>query len=93
VEKASGGNTLETSDTADKTCPEKTLGRDVVKNITGSSSSSRVNKRKAVDIVELTESEFAVDEGEKSSDLIGGTEAQHKKKRKHSKWHFLGSAH
>ena len=57
VEKASGGNILETSDTADKTCPEKTLGRDVVKSITGSGNSSRVNKRKAVDIVELTESD------------------------------------
>jgi hypothetical protein len=34
VEKASGGNALQTGDTADKTCPEKTLGRDMVKNLT-----------------------------------------------------------
>ncbi|KAF8506307.1 hypothetical protein JB92DRAFT_3098434 [Gautieria morchelliformis] len=50
---------------------------------TEDNSSSRVNKRKTLDILELTDSELAADERENSSDSTGSTKTQHKKKQRH----------
>ncbi|KAF8504072.1 hypothetical protein JB92DRAFT_3098699 [Gautieria morchelliformis] len=51
---------------------------------TEDNSSSRVNKRKTLDNLELTDSEIAADERENSSDSTGGTKTQHKKKQRHT---------
>ncbi|KAF8462653.1 amidase signature domain-containing protein [Gautieria morchelliformis] len=50
---------------------------------TEDNSSSCVNKRKMLDILELTDSELAADERENSSDSTGSTKTQHKKKQRH----------
>ncbi|KAF8509389.1 hypothetical protein JB92DRAFT_2831978 [Gautieria morchelliformis] len=51
---------------------------------TEDNSSSRVNKRKTLDILELTDPELAADDRENSSDSTGGTKTQHKKKQRHT---------
>ncbi|KAF8508987.1 hypothetical protein JB92DRAFT_3144840 [Gautieria morchelliformis] len=51
---------------------------------TEDNSSSRVNKRKTLDILELTDSELAADERENSGDSTGSTKTQHKKKERHA---------
>ncbi|KAF8483061.1 hypothetical protein JB92DRAFT_3101804 [Gautieria morchelliformis] len=50
---------------------------------TEDNSSSRVNKRKTLDILELTDSELAAGKRENSNDSIGSTKTQHKKKQRH----------
>ncbi|KAF8525301.1 hypothetical protein JB92DRAFT_3109017 [Gautieria morchelliformis] len=52
---------------------ENALGGDVAKRLAADNSSSRANKRKTLDIVELTDSELAADEGENPSDSTGST--------------------
>ncbi|KAF8517114.1 hypothetical protein JB92DRAFT_2829106 [Gautieria morchelliformis] len=73
------GNTPHTSETTDHT--ENALGGVVAKKPAAGNNSSHLNKWKTLDIVELTDSEFAADEGENSSDSTGSTKTQCKKKK------------
>ncbi|KAF8484310.1 hypothetical protein JB92DRAFT_3131662 [Gautieria morchelliformis] len=84
--KGESSGTPQIGDTADPTGTENTPGGEVAKDLPGSHTSSRVNKWKTVDIVDLTDSDF--DEGGKTSDSIGSSKTQHKRKQGHTtKWH------
>ncbi|KAF8489212.1 hypothetical protein JB92DRAFT_3129545 [Gautieria morchelliformis] len=81
VEGESSG-TPQFGDTADPTGTENTPGGEAAKELPGSQTSSRVNKRKTVDILDLTDSDF--DEGGKTSDSTGSSKTQHKRKQEHT---------